>query len=356
MLDTDPVTRSEPPVPRRGRHWGIALIVAMGLAAAAAGVWISSHIRWCEGASGPQDPVTVVVPQGATGGDVADLLHERGVTRCGGFVGRSLVGNSGADGEIRAGTYEFTTNMTLDVVLGVLTSPPQPVPTVRLTVPEGYRLTQIAGRAAEDLGISAKGFLALAQSGGFELPPYLPEGTPTLEGFLFPKTYEFVAKGVTPKEVIAELLAQFELEVRNLPWESAERLGVSRYEVVVVASMIEEEARVASERGKIAAVIYNRLDRGMTLGIDATLLYDDPTPDGLLSASDLEYDSPYNTRLNAGLPPTPISSPGLPSLRAALEPAQGPFLYYVLCGDDGHHRFSSDYDVFLQDKARCLGG
>jgi UPF0755 protein len=102
-------------------------------------------------------------------------------------------------------------------------------------------------------------------------------------------------------------------------------------------------------------VIYNRLAKGMTLGIDATLLYDDPTPDGRLSASDLTSKSPYNTRIHTGLPPTPIASPGLPSLRAALEPANVPYLYYVLCGADGHHRFSVRYARFLHDKAVCLG-
>jgi UPF0755 protein len=94
---------------------------------------------------------------------------------------------------------------------------------------------------------------------------------------------------------------------------------------------------------------------GMTLGIDATLLYDDPTPDGQLSASDLTSDSPYNTRVNAGLPPTPIASPGLASLEAALNPAQTDYLYYVLCGADGHHEFSITYEQHLAAVQRCLG-
>jgi UPF0755 protein len=150
-------------------------------------------------------------------------------------------------------------------------------------------------------------------------------------------------------------MAQFEEEAESLPWDNAEDLGVTPYEIVIIASMIEEEAALDEERAVIAGVIYNRLDEGMVLGIDATLLYDDPTPDGQLSASDLEYDSPYNTRIHGGLPPTPIASPGLPSLRAALSPADVPYLYYVLCGADGAHRFSVDYDTFLADKAECLG-
>jgi UPF0755 protein len=204
------------------------------------------------------------------------------------------------------------------------------------------------------LGIPQKRFLASAERQGWTLPPYLPKGRGT-EGFLFPKTYEFVKADTSADDVVTKLLDQFDTEAKALPWKNAEKLGVSPYEAVIIASMIEREARVESDRPKIAAVIYNRLAAGMTLGIDATLLYDDPTPDGELSASDLRSNSPYNTRVHAGLPPTPIASPGLPSLRAALSPADVPYLYYVLCGADGHHRFSVDYSTFLHDKAVCLG-
>ena len=102
-------------------------------------------------------------------------------------------------------------------------------------------------------------------------------------------------------------------------------------------------------------MIYNRLDEGMPLGIDATVGYIDPDPSNGLTVSDFEIDSPYNTRLHTGLPPTPIASPGIPSLRAALAPADVPYLYYVLCSGNGAHRFSVSYDQFLSDKAECLG-
>jgi UPF0755 protein len=130
---------------------------------------------------------------------------------------------------------------------------------------------------------------------------------------------------------------------------------VTPYQIVTVASMIEREARVPEDRPLIAAVIYNRLDRGMDLGIDATVEYIDPDPENGLTASDFRIHSPYNTRLHPGLPPTPIASPGLASLQAALDPAKVGYLYYVLCGADGHHVFSTSYDQFVKDKARCLG-
>jgi UPF0755 protein len=338
--------------PRRGRL--LALLVAFLLLIAVV-VAAGSYYGRCRGAAGPRDAVEITIPEGASGDQVLTILKDAGVIRCDGFVGSLLLRGTGRADEIRAGTHALTTNMTIADAVDVLSTPPPEVPTVDITIPEGYRLTQIAERAKRDLGIPQARFMAAAESGDHALPPYLPKGTSTVEGFLFPKTYEFVEGQVTAAALIRRMLDQFATEVEPLPWGNADELGVTPYEAVVIASMIEREARVPSDRPKIAAVIYNRLAEGMTLGIDATLLYDDPTPDGQLTGSDFDYDSPYNTRLNPGLPPTPIASPGLPSLRAALSPADVPYLYYVLCDADGGHRFSVDYDTFLADKAECLG-
>jgi peptidoglycan lytic transglycosylase G len=338
--------------PRRGALVALLVVflVLVGSAAAA-----GSYYTWCKGAGSEHSPVSLTIPDGASGGDVVARLADRGVIRCGGFVGGLLLQGTAKAGEIRAGDHDLRTDMAFDDAIDILTRPLDPVPTVEVTIPEGYRLTQIAERAQQDLGISSEEFLRLADSGDYALPPYLPAGKRSVEGFLFPKTYEFVKADVDPGALIERMLEQFDTEASALAWENKDRLGVSAYEAVVIASMIEREAVVPGDRAKIAGVIYNRLEIGMTLGIDATLLYDDPTPDGELSASDLEHESPYNTRIHAGLPPTPIASPGLPSLQAALEPADVPYLYYVLCGADGHHRFSVEYGTFLQDKAECLG-
>jgi UPF0755 protein len=172
-----------------------------------------------------------------------------------------------------------------------------------------------------------------------------------------------VKRDATADSIIRMLLDQFRTVAQGLPWQDAHRLDVTRYQAVIVASMIEKEAGVNSDRPLISAVIYNRLRIGMPLGIDATLLYDDPTPgDGTLSSSDLKSNSPYNTRVHAGLPPTPIASvsgaPSDGSLQAALRPAHVDYLYYVLCPEDGkgHHRFSRSYADFLKNKQECLGG
>jgi UPF0755 protein len=360
MLETASRRSSREPVRshRRPRFRGLVgfLVILALLVAAAAGVaW---YYRWCQGASGPRTPVTVEIPQGTPGSDVVGILSERDVIRCD-FVAKLIVRQRGLQGSFIAGTYDLTTNMELDSVLRILTTPPEPVETVQLTIPEGWRITQIAERVKDTLGVSAERFRAIAESGKHTLAPYLPEAATTLEGFLFPKSYEFVAAAeITPNQVIREMLDQFEKEVASLPWNNAEDQGVTPYEVVIVASMIERETAVPRERPLIAGVIYNRLSSGEVLGIDATLLYDDPTPgDGTLTSSDLESDSPYNTRLHGGLPPTPIASPRLASIRAALQPADTDLRYYVACERDGpgQHRFARTLDQHNRNVAECLG-
>jgi UPF0755 protein len=343
---------------RGGRPRRLSLVIALllFLGVVGAGAWALNHYRTCQGAApGPRRPVTFTVEEDTPAREVLEDLHDDGVIPCAGFVGNLLLRGTGKAGQIRSGSFELTTGMTLDAALDVLTTPPPEVPTVELVIPEGFRLTQIAERVHEDLGIGAKRFLAEVESGRYVLPPYLPKGTATPEGFLFPKSYEFVEEGLSARVVAERLLEQFGEEAGNLPFDRTDRLGVSPYELVIIASMIEEEARVDRDRKLIAGVIYNRLRIGMALGIDATLLYDDPTPDGELSSSDLAFDSPYNTRLHAGLPPTPIASPGVESLRAALDPADTEFLFYVLCGADGHHKFALTLAEHNRNVDACLG-
>ncbi|HEX6844462.1 MAG TPA: endolytic transglycosylase MltG [Actinomycetota bacterium] len=364
---TPSTTRAErldrrPPSRRRA-----SLIVALVLFVVAGAVvlWGSSYYAGCKrppDATG--ETVSFEVPEGATGQDVVASLFRAGLIRCEGFVGNLLLRGTGRASEIRAGAYELTVGMSLEEIVGMITAKPERVPTVRLTIPEGLRIRStfpgersIASVVEEQLGIPAKRFAALAESGDYELPPYLPASADTAEGFLFPETYQLVKQGLDAEAVIDRLLEQFATEAEALPWENAKELGLSPYEIVVLASMIERETAVAKERPLVAGVIYNRLREGMTLGIDATLLYDDPTPDGQLTTADLETDTPYNTRINGGLPPTPIASPGRGSLQAALEPRETEYFYYVLCPPDGAsvHRFAATYDEHLANVRECLG-
>jgi UPF0755 protein len=341
---------------RRPRRLSLVIALVLFLGVVGAGAWAVDHYRTCrEPAPGPKRPVTFTVEEDTPAQDVMEDLHDAGVTPCGGFVGSILLRGTGKSDRIRTGTYELTTGMTLEAAVDVLTTPPPEVPTLDLVIPEGLRLTQIAEQVQEDLDIPAKRFLKEVRSGRYVLPPYLPAAAATPEGFLFPKTYEFVEEGLSARVVAERLLEQFRREAEALPFGRTEELGVTPYELVIIASMIEEEARVDRDRRLIAGVIYNRIRLGMALGIDATLLYDDPTPDGELSSQDLLYDSPYNTRIHAGLPPTPIASPGAKSLRAALDPADTEFLFYVLCGADGHHRFALTLAEHDRNVDACLG-
>jgi UPF0755 protein len=340
----------------RPRRTSLIVVFLLFLLLVGGGVAAANRYQQCKSApDGSAKKITFTVEDGASASVVVEDLTRAGLIRCGGFVGNLLMRGTGKASQIRAGTYTLTLGMSLDEIITVMTTPPPKVASVNVLVPPGYRVSQTAARFQDTLGIPAKDFIADAESGTYALEPYLPEGSSTVEGFLFPETYRFAKKGSTSHDVISRLLDQFQQDVQGLPWANAKQLGASPYEIVTIASMIEEEAKVDGDRAKIAAVIYNRLAAGMTLGIDATVGYIDPDPSNGLTDADLAIDSPYNTRLNRGLPPTPISSPGLESLRAALAPADVGYFYYVACGSDGAHRFSTDYNRFLADKAACLG-
>ena len=173
----------------------------------------------------------------------------------------------------------------------------------------------------------------------------------TLEGFLFPSLYEF-GPSTTATELIDRQLAAFDTAWSKVDLSAARARGTTPYQVLVVASMVERETVAPEERKLVAAVIYNRLDKGMPLGIDATIRYGLGIPGTRpLTKAELAKDSPYNTRLHTGLPPTPIGNPGLASMQAAAHPASVDYLYYVRMPDKVHHFFTADDQEFCQKAA-----
>jgi len=178
-----------------------------------------------------------------------------------------------------------------------------------------------------------------------------PRGTDTAEGFMFPATYTLV-DGSPARDLVDKQLDAFGDNIRGIDMRYAKRRGLSRYDVLIIASMIEREVQIDRERPLVVAVIYNRLAMGETLGIDATLRYELNNWKSPLKVSELESDSPYNTRTRAGLPPTPIGNPGRKSLEAAARPAREDYLFYVVepCGK-GAHAFSSTSAEFERDVA-----
>jgi UPF0755 protein len=219
-----------------------------------------------------------------------------------------------------------------------------------VTIPEGSTENQTLALIAKNTEVPLADLKEAASNpAALGLPAYAGGH---LEGFLFPATYD-IEPGTTAVEVLSMMVDRFEESAAsNGLVERAQALGVTPYQVVTVASLIEREARLKEEYPKVARVVYNRLAKKMTLGIDASILYGLGRTSGVLHASELAKDTPYNTRLHAGLPPTPIASPGDAALEGALQPAPGDWLYYVLAGKDGHQLYTASYAEFLKQVAK----
>jgi UPF0755 protein len=180
-----------------------------------------------------------------------------------------------------------------------------------------------------------------------------PADQPSNEGILFPETYR-VAADADELAVLKEMVGLLDRTMTDLNVASAqERFKLSPYEILIVASLVEEESKVPEDRPKVARVIYNRLKQGIPLGIDATSRYEAEIEGRDRSDIDFTSASPYNTRRQKGLPPTPIASPGRASIEAALNPADGPWIYYVLQDAEGHHFFTASNSEFINAKRKC---
>lgn len=298
-------------------------------------------------------PVQIEIPKGATAASIGRQLSAAGVVgNANMFWLRSRMLQ--ADGQLKAGVYDLRTGMEYEEVIDALKAGPQ-VKYTTVTIPEGFVIEQIAARFEEKAGIPAAQFLQLAKGGAMEFAskhPYLAKAyNNSLEGYLFPKTYR-VPEGATARDVISMMLAQFDREISAIDLSPAYARGMSLQEIVIVASIIERETKVASERPIVASVIYNRLAKNMRLEIDATVEYVLPGNRFRLRYSDLEVDSPYNTYRNFGLTPGPISNPGLASIEAAVRPADTRYIYYVLTAPDGSHTFAETFEEFELAKRR----
>jgi UPF0755 protein len=224
-------------------------------------------------------------------------------------------------------------------------------PVVRVLIPEGETRPQIAKRARA-AGLKGSYLAASARSGLLDPARYgAPASTPNLEGFLFPATYDMY-RGDSVVKLVREQLIAFGERFGATQIERAHALHVTPYQLLIVASIVEREAQLPGDRAKVAAVVYNRLRASMPLGVDATIryaLHDYTKP---LTATQLAIESPYNTRTHRGLPPTPISNPGMASIEAAAHPAHVPYLFYVAGADGcGELVFSVSEARFEEDAA-----
>lgn len=333
---------------RRGRAVTVLVVLGVLVVAALVAFNVFMHVVGVYGSSDETGDTTIEIPKGSGNAAIGDILVDAHVIKSSLGWKIALWMHDG-DETIQAGSYDVPQGLTApDAIDYLLANRPKQAFT-RVTFPEGSWLTDFAERLKAGTDLDADEFLRLATSGKVR-SSFQPGDVDTLEGLLFPSTYQ-VIESDTPKSVLKRLVAEMEEQIGALDLSTVESMGYSPYEAITVASMVEAEAKVDEDRARIARVIYNRLDQGMRLGIDATVDYALGEHKTELTTSDLAVDSPYNTRLVTGLPPTPIGAPGLASLKAALAPEPGDWLYYVLTDCAGHHSFSTDYDDFLHDKA-----
>jgi UPF0755 protein len=329
-------------------------IFALGvLALAIAGLWLRAQL---DPGGAPGAEIQLTIPTGSAVGDIAELLEANDVVP-NATAFRYYLRFKGEDA-FQAGNFTFQQHSAAWEALEVLRAGPQAPPFQQFTVPEGFTVAQIAAKIASDLPSFSADAVAEKLATGQVRPASLPPEVSSLEGFLFPDTYR-IEEGQDELAALQAMAAQFDAVAGELGLADAQaRVGVSPYQAVIVASLIQEEAGTVEEMPRIARVIYNRLDEGIPLGVDAALCYGLNKSCTDLTRSDLESDNPYNTRVVVGLPPTPIAAPGRDALAAALAPAEGPWLYYVRDPDTsrtpaGGHFFTDDYDEFLAVKRQC---
>ena len=301
--------------------------------------------------------VEVTIPDGSTTAGIASILKDAGViSDTSSFL--QEVQKQNVEQKLKSGTYSLLTGSSDANVINQLMAGPNSTAST-LQVPEGYTVAQIASLVEEKFGISSSDFIAQAKASNYVADyPFLSEAAnDSLEGFLFPKTYDFGGQTVTADSVIRAMLTQYQTEIATLDLDTARqaleaRYGTSftNYDVLTMASIIEKEALTDDDRTLISSVFYNRIAASMPLQSDATLAY---TLGREVTADDLTQDDPYNTYTNMGLTPTPICNPGLASLTAAANPQDTSYYYFYITSSV--HAFSETYEEHQQIIAQNSG-
>jgi len=344
---------------------GLLVVVAL-IVAGCVGLWYLRQVN----PSGDPGAVQVfkVLPTD-TVETISERLQDRGLIT-NSRVFRYYVDHNGGL-VLTPGDYELRPRDHIGNLLRVLRTPPSLTYT-NVTFPEGFTLEKMAERLSAKLPrMDPQGFMTALTDGSVH-SPLQPDGAVSMEGLLFPDTYR-ISADETPSHIAQRMIDLMDLVVRQEEVATqAAQLGLSPYQVLIIASMIEREAKVDEDRPKIARVIINRFNMGMPLQIDATLLYGHPA--GTPIADVINLDTPYNTYMHTGLPLTPIANPGRASIQAAVNPAPDPsqgdpicvalpnpvdchYLYYVVADEDGRHAFAATLDQHNANvqRARDLG-
>jgi UPF0755 protein len=295
--------------------------------------------------------ITVTIPRHSSSGQIGDLLAKNGVISSS-FFFELRATLDGERSSMRSGTYHLQLGMSYGDVLKILTTPPPPVPTTQVTLIPGKSRQQIDALLRSQ---HVKGSYKAATRRSPLLNPArygARRDVGSLEGFLWPSTY-FVTEPIKLGQLVAKQLTAFKQAFATVNMSWAKRHGFTPYQVLIVASIIEDETPSAHDRPLIASVIYNRLAQGTPLQMDSTVRFAVDNYTTPISQSQLATGSPWNTYVHKGLPPTPIDNPGIGSIRAAARPANTNYLFFVAkpCGN-GTSLFASTYKQFQAEEAR----
>jgi uncharacterized YceG family protein len=331
------------------RRVGARVLAALTLIVVAVILWFLVELFQPFTGSG-HGRVVVDIPHGAGTGQIGSILARDGVVSSG-FFFKLRAKLDGDVGKLLPGRHVMALGMSYSSALKILTTPPKAAPTTNVTVVPGHSRAQVAALLHAQ---HVKGnYLALTRHSKLLNPAAYgaPKSTPSLEGFLFPDTYQ-MRLPISAGALVRDQLTTFKQQFRSVNMSYARSKNLSPYDVLIIASMVEAEAATAHDRPLVASVIYNRLREHIPLGIDATIRYAVNNYTTPLTQSQLASPSPYNTRLHDGLTPTPIDNPSLASIQAAAHPATSNYLYFVVkpCGN-GEMTFTSSYSQFLADSA-----
>jgi UPF0755 protein len=342
LAEAERLTGEPPPPPlsldgdapsRRG--WGrLVALCALLLVVAGVGWFLNSLFQPFKGDGEGQ--VGVVIPQGASLGEIADLLESKGIVSSSSFF-QLRARLAGRSDELKPGRYTLAHDMSFSTVLDRLEQglPPN---VVQVVIPEGLSRSEIAPRTK---GLRGSYIKASRSNPTLDPRDYKAKNAKSLEGFLFPATYE-LKRHQPVRKLVSEQLTAFKRNFATVDMRFARSKNLTPYDVLIIASLVEREVQVPKERPIVASVIYNRLHEGIRLDIDATTRFVVGKWSGALKVSELQNPSPYNTRVHTGLPPGPIGNPGLASIKAAAHPAKTNYLFYVaaVCGS-GKHKFAA---------------
>ena len=343
---------------RSAKAWATRIVVVVGFVAFMFGVYTVYNRThdWLQAKAAATTTTTlaanlrVLISPGMTSTQIGQLLEAKGIIASGSaFV--DLVQSRGTTDKLQPGTYSLPTKATLIAIVGMLEKG-QGTTTFSVTIREGLAASEIQAQLVKEATVkNPSTYSALVgQPDKFVVPQIggTTQKVTTLEGLLFPDTYDLMA-GDGPTELIGAQLQAFNKKTASLDWTKADAVGLTNYQVIIVASLLEKEAVTPSDRAAVAAVIYNRLKKKMSLGLDVTVRYALNKWTDPLTDADLNVDSPYNTRVVKGLPPGPICNPGTSSIEAALNPAAVDYLYF-LADATGKMSFTASYNEFLKLK------